>query len=197
VRALVVALALCACGSASAEMPRTAFWMDLRVGGGASLEGGFFPTPAIIVGARLVGRLQLGGGVSYWRFGASGTTTIATVLAQPDLAVDLFKSRDERVALYLGLSIPMGALLDSDHHFAVGYRIAFGVRYSPHPNFGMGVEAGGQGLFYRPGDSNGWSNIQSIYAALVGTFYAGRRNETRVQPPAPANVPPSGAAPPR
>ena len=158
--------------TAHAELQRTAFWLDLRLGGGASLEGNFFPTPSLVLGARLLGRLQLGGGISYWRFAASGTRATATVLAAPDISVDLFKAQDQRVALYLGLSIPIGGLVGNNSGLAVGYRIALGVRYSPHQNFAMGIEAGGQGLFYDPSGS-GWSNIQSIYAALVGSFYKG------------------------
>jgi hypothetical protein len=188
VRLLPLLALLLAAAPARAELARTAFWMDLRIGGGASLEGAFFPTPSLVLGARVVGRLQLGGGLSYWRFAASGTQTLGTVLFAPDLSVDLFKARDERVALYAGVSVPLGALVTTSNGLAVGYRVALGVRYCPHPNIAFGVEGGGQGLFYHP-EGTGWSNIQSIYGALVGTFYAGRRNEARAQPPT------SGATP--
>lgn len=204
-----IGLALCAVivflvagdRSARGEMPRNAFWLDLRLGGGVSLQGAFFPTPGIVFGARLGGRVQLGGGLSYWRFSSDNTPTASTVLFAPELEVDVFKSHDEKVGLYLATGIPLGAVIGSgDPLLAVGYRLAIGARYVPHPNLGFGIEGGAQGLFFDPG-GNDDAQIHSIYVSLVGTFYSGTRKAEGAAPvqgatPPRSPPPPSPTAPP-
>ncbi len=188
----VLLLSLCA-APVRAELPHTAFALDLRVGGGVSLGGSFFPTPSLVFGARLANRVQLGGGFSYWRFAGSSSNTVATVLASPDISIDLFRASDDKMALFLGLSLPIGGTTEGKA-LAIGYRAALGVRYSPHRNFAVGVEAGGQGLFYNEG-SRPYSNIQSMYGALFGTFYSGRHLPPRGSSPNGAAAPPGRTTP--
>jgi hypothetical protein len=168
-------------------MPSYAFVAELRFGGGgliAGSNGNAGLQPSLFVGARLFGRLHLGLAFGLLRVSFGGenetnpssdtfTTTIFEV--EPTVSVDLVQARDRRVAFYLKTGVPLGALLQTDvaRQPVVGYDIALGVRYLPHPMFGIGVEAGVTGLYVHPTHDDG-SSVTMIYGALVGTFFAGK-----------------------
>ena len=68
----------------------------------------------------------------------------------------------------------MGAEVTQPRNFFVlGYDVALGARYCPHPNFAAALEGGVTGIFVDP-HGNGGFGVTTVYGALVGTFYWGK-----------------------
>jgi hypothetical protein len=177
--ALALALLLLSGGAAHAQMPRTAFAVDARLGAGMVFggTGSIIAVPSLTVGARLIDRLQVGLGMGLYRVATPGGgmngTNQTTFTFAPTLEVDLLKAHDNRAAWYAKGALPMGAEVTNPRNFfVVGYDLALGVRFCPHPNFAVGLEGGITGLFVDPAGNAGFG-VTTAYGALVGTFYWG------------------------
>jgi hypothetical protein len=188
---LALLLASVAARTAHAQMPPgPAFVMEARVGGGLGIagnggNGGGGASAELAFGVRLIDRLQIGLGFTVFHssgpFNANvGATTIFTL--NPQLTVDILKSKDNKVAWYGKVGLPIGAQTNTvqvngvgnnNTVFVVGFDLGFGVRYCPHPNVAFGVEGGLNGFYTDPG-GNGSTGTTGIYGALVGTFYWGK-----------------------
>ena len=187
---------------AHAQMPSApTLVVDTRLGAGVGVAGGssIIIVPSLSVGVRLIDRLQISLGVGLFRTAApagidaagnpvgSNSQTSFTVI--PSVTLDIFKSRDNKVAWYGKVALPIGAQINSTpgndlNLFALGYDFALGARYSPHPNFAFGVEGGLSGLFVDPAGSHG-SGTTSFYGAIVGTFYFTKQAPTTFASPPP------------
>lgn len=182
--ALALALSL-APSLAHAQMPSApTLVVDTRLGAGVGVAGGtnVIIIPSLAVGVRFADRIQLSLGIGLFRTSQdqvvnnvviSTSSTSFTVI--PSFTIDIIKSRDNRVAWYGKAALPIGAQIigngNTDNNlFAIGYDLALGARYSPHPNFAFGVEGGLSGLFIDPTGNQG-SGTTSFYGAIVGTFY--------------------------
>jgi hypothetical protein len=163
-------------------LPRRAFFVEADFGGGG---GGPGVGTNLLIGGRFANRVQLAAGVGYWGFASAGVVGVVggtatqrsdVVSFVPSLAVDLAKTRDDRVALFLRAQLPLGAAISpaSPTDFVVGYKAGLGVRWSAHPSLALGLEGGYSGSVTDPGGPQ-QSQMTSGYAALSGTFYAGRR----------------------
>jgi hypothetical protein len=186
-------LAPAAASAQEARMPRNSFLLEFRVGGAApisfgalTLGGGFTAVPSLLAGVRLVDRFHLGLGFSFMRLdntgggGIGGGADLNIVTFAPTFAVDLIKSHDNRVAMYLKAGLPVGPIITCpngtgpcDNGFAVGFDLALGGRYAVHRMLSLGIEAGASGSFINP-QRNSNTGVVSFYGALVGTFYAAR-----------------------
>jgi hypothetical protein len=191
---MVLVLALLAPAVAFAEgegLPRSAFLVEMRLGagapvgfGGLTAGGTFTAVPSLLVGARLLDRIQLGLGFSFLRLsntgGLGGATDLNVVTFAPSFSGDVVKSHDNRVALYLKAGLPVGPVIRCppngacDNSFAIGFDFGVGARYSVHRMFAAGLEAGVQGSFIDP-QRNDTTGAVTFYGALVGSFYAGGR----------------------
>jgi hypothetical protein len=196
---MVLVLALCAPAVAFAEgegLPRSAFLVEMRLGAGAPVGlggitpgGSFSAVPSLLVGARLLDRIQLGLGISFLRLSNSGgalgggASDLNVVTFAPSFSGDVVKSHDNRVALYLKAGLPLGPVIRCptgglgagsrcDNSFAIGFDFGVGARYSVHRMFAAGLEAGVQGSFIDP-QRNDTTGAVTFYGALVGSFYAG------------------------
>jgi hypothetical protein len=186
---LVLGLALAAVvvalpGRAHAQMPAgPALVVDARLGLGVGIAGtsGVVIVPSLDIGVRLVNRVQIGLGIGLFRTSApapGGTNSDTSFTLIPMAAIDILRSRDNHVAWYGKIGLPLGARIVSNPNndvnlFVIGYDLALGARYCPHPNFAFGLEGGVTGVFVDPGGNNG-SGTTSFYGALVGTFYWGK-----------------------
>ncbi len=106
---------LAACGLAvppAAGMPKCAFVVEMRIGGGGLVQGSGSNgvlQPSLFVGARLFGRVHLGLGFGLLRVSLGGellnplsdTETSTVFDVEPSASVDLFQARDRRVAFYV------------------------------------------------------------------------------------------------
>ncbi len=180
VAALVLAALVLAPSLARAQMPRTAFDADARLGAGLIIGGtsAVVAQPSLTLGARLIDRLQVGVGVGFYRVSSPGGgpngTNQTTFTFAPTIAVDLLKAHDDKAAWYAKAALPMGAEVTQPRNFFVlGYDLALGARYCPHPNFAVALEGGVTGIFVDPA-GNGGFGVTTVYGALVGTFYWGR-----------------------
>jgi hypothetical protein len=181
---LMVSMIVAAPAFAESEngFPRTAFLFEARLGVGVGETQGFTALPSLLLGARLINRLQVGVGFSYFHIsntvGANGTGLNAVVFA-PTFAVDIIKSHDDRAAFYGKAALPMGAIITTfpnapdDTGFGVGFDFALGARYAFHRSFALGLEAGVSGAFAYPERQDAPAMV-NVYGALVGSFYAGR-----------------------
>jgi hypothetical protein len=184
---------------AHAQMPSApSLVVDTRLGAGVGVAGGtnVIIIPSLAVGVRFLDRLQLSLGIGLFR--TSNETVVNNVVVNtsntsftviPSATIDIIKSRDNRVAWYGKLALPIGAQIigngNTDNNlFAIGYDLALGARYSPHPNFAFGVEGGLSGLFIDPTGNNG-SGTTSFYGAIVGTFYFAKERAAYAQPAPP------------
>jgi hypothetical protein len=180
-RKVWVLLVLLAAARAGADegMPQRGFVADLRVGagvpvslGGLGVASGFTAIPSLALGGRLLGRLQLTMGFSFLRVESSGGGDISAFHFAPTVAVDVAKSSDQKVALYLKFALPVGAAVtNTTTTFLIGFDIGIGTRYAFHRMFALGFEAGAAGLFFDP--ANNATGVAAFYGALVGTFYYG------------------------
>jgi hypothetical protein len=172
--------------------PNTAFLFEARLGAGVSsffgaLSGGAVEAvPSFLVGVRLIGRLHLGLGFSYFRtqsaaggiIGAGAGTATNVVTFAPTAAFDLIRSRDERVMFYIKFGLPLGPVITCpngapcDNNFSIGFDLGLGVRYALHRMFSLGLEAGAGAAFVGP-QRNNTSGLVDFYGALVGSFMAG------------------------
>jgi hypothetical protein len=181
--ALALAAALLGAPSlARAQMPANGLAVEARFGAGLVVGGtsAVIAVPSLTVGGRLVDRLQLGLGFGLFRVASPGGgpngngTNQTTFTFAPTVAVDLLKAHDNRAAWYLKGAMPMGAMITTQRNFFVlGYDIALGARWCPHPNFAIALEGGLTGIFVDP-NGNGGFGITTVYGALVGTFYWGK-----------------------
>ncbi|MCU1277993.1 MAG: hypothetical protein JWM53_1539 [bacterium] len=165
---------------AAAQMPRTALAVDARLGAGMVVGGSsaVVAVPSLTIGARLVDRVQLGLGVGLYRISSPGGgpngTNQTTFTFAPTIEVDLLKAKDNKAAWYAKGALPMGAEVTQPRNFFVlGYDLALGARYCPHPNFAAALEGGVIGIFVDP-NGNGGFGVTTVYGALVGTFYWGK-----------------------
>ena len=171
-------------------LPRNAFLFEARLAFGSSVitfGGGtvaaFQAVPSLLVGARLVDRLQIGLGFGFLRTSAeagTGTSANNIVTFAPTAEFDLVKSRDNRVAFYGKAALPLGPVINCpgggascDNNFAVGFDLGLGARYALHRMFSLGLEAGVGGTFIGP-QRNNTVGIVTVYGGLVGSFYAGK-----------------------
>jgi hypothetical protein len=183
---VVVAAVLGVPAAARAQMPSgPALVVDARLGLGAGLAGssGVVIVPSLDLGVRLINRLQLTLGFGLFRAATpipntdrNNSDTSFTVI--PSVAIDIFRSKDNHVAWYGKVGLPLGVRVISGptndlNLFVIGYDAALGARYCPHPNFAFGLEGGVTGMFIDPAGDNG-SGTTSFYGALVGTFYWGK-----------------------
>ncbi len=189
---VVLAFALWAPFAARAEkveqsMPDNAFLFEARLGGGSPLvvlgAGAFntsiTATPSLLLGARLIDRLHVGLGFSFTRLSGGGSDSNAVTFA-PTVGADLIKSRDDRVAFYLKVGLPLGPIITCpqgpgkcDNGFGVGFDFALGVRYALHRMFALGLEAGAAGTFLNP-QRNNTIGIVTFYGNLVASFMYGK-----------------------
>jgi hypothetical protein len=167
-------------------MPRTAFVFEASLAGGLTLAGatsGAVVVPGLVVGVRLLNRLQLGlrlfvTGVSNSVPNTSATSTTA-VLIGPEAKVDIVQAARGRVAFYakLGLlpgdAISVAPLRSADNNLLLGLDVGFGMRYAPVRYFAFGAEAGSLSLFITPNHDTR-ATLETFYGAVVGTFMFGR-----------------------
>lgn len=175
----ILASLLLAPSLARAQMPRTALAVDARLGAGVIVGGtsAGIAQPSLTVGARLVDRIQVGLGVGLYRISSPGGgpngTDQTTFTFAPTIEVDLLKAHDNKAAWYAKGALPMGAEITPPRDFFVlGYDLALGARFCPHPNFAVALEGGVTGIFVDP-RGNGGFGVTTVYGALVGTFYWG------------------------
>jgi hypothetical protein len=170
-------------------MPNNAFLFEARLGvatplvfintgfGMANFES-VTPTPSLLVGARLAGRIHVGLGFSFARFSQPGASN-NIVSFVPTFAIDMIKSHDDRVAFYGKLGLPLGPIVDCnngapcDTGFGIGFDIALGARYAFHRMFALGLEAGVDGTFENPQRDN-TVGLVGFYGTLVASFFAGK-----------------------
>ncbi len=190
----ILALAvLLAPAAARAQLPAgPAFVMDARIGGGLAVAaspnsaGGGGASAQLAFGVRLIDRLEIELGVTCVHYngpaqlqGGGGLNGSTTFTINPQLIVDILKSKDNKVAFYGKIGLPLGAVVTpvgnnvNNSVFAIGFDIGLGVRYSPHPNFAFGAEGGLDGFYVDPG-GNGSNGITGVYGAVVGSFYWGK-----------------------
>ena len=178
--AVVFASLVLAPSVARAQMPANAFDVDARFGAGLVVGGtsAVVAQPSLTVGARVIDWLQLGIGFGLYRISSPGGgpngTNSTTFTVAPTIAVDLLKAHDNKVAWYVKGALPMGAEVTQPRNFfVIGYDVALGTRFCPHPNFAIGIEGGVTGVFVDP-TGNGGFGVTTVYGALVGTFYWGK-----------------------
>lgn len=186
----IVLFSIVSGGVARAQMPAApAFVMEARVGGGLAVagggNGGGGASANLTFGVRLIDRLQIGLGFSVFHTSTIVNTTTGAVNAQtiftinPTLTIDILKARDNKVAWYGKIGLPLGAQVQavtnnvSSTVFVIGYDLGLGVRYCPHPNVAFGVEGGLDGFYADPGNG-GSTGTTGVYGAIVGTFYWGK-----------------------
>jgi hypothetical protein len=183
-RPLAIALVLATTPALAADgMPRNGFWMEAKAAATATVATtsggmGFITAPVLLptltLGARLVGRLQLGLGFSFYRVSTGGGAPANSLLFTPNVEVDLVKAADDRVAFFLGAGLGFGATIQTGANlFVIGYDAALGVRYAPHPMFAASVEGGIQGYFLDPNGTRG-AGVTAVFGALAGNFYYGK-----------------------
>jgi hypothetical protein len=193
--ALVALLAAARPAAADNEgFPHNAFLFEARLGLGvpttlpnagalgATTTAGVVATPALLVGARLLDRLHLGLGFGFFRlqFESAGQTSAANLVTfAPTVAVDLAKSKENRVAFYFKGALPMGPAVTCqpaapcDNNFSIGFDFGLGARYALHPMFALGLETGVAGSFLGP-QRNNTVGVVNVYGALVGSFFLGK-----------------------
>ncbi len=141
------------------------------------------PLPELLIGLR-AGRVtvELGFGIAReaTRLGGVIDTTQETItefVVAPVLALDLFQSRDRKMALY-ALGAPLfGAVtesaIDSNTTAIYGFLAGFGVRLAVHRNLTLGLESGVTGqYFHLPTSSTNSVGVTSVFAALAAGFVA-------------------------
>jgi hypothetical protein len=172
--------------------PDNGFLFEARLGVGVSSffgaitgVGGVDAVPSLLVGARLVGRLHVGLGFSFFRSQNTGgvlggAQSLNSVTFAPTVGVDVVKSHDERVMFYIKAGLPLGPVITCpggggacDDNFSIGFDFGLGARYALHHNFSLGLEAGVAASFVGP-QRNNTSGIVDVYGALVGSFMTGR-----------------------
>lgn len=178
-------------------MPRTAFLFEARLSlGGTIAASGFLPgvvdnngnavgslvpsvitQPSLLLGARLIDRLQVGLGISFVRIGVNGFSS-NNLLFMPTVGFDMYKSRDNKNALYIKAGLGFGASIAKaggvhDTSSLIGIDLALGARHALSSNFGIGFEAGLAANVANAGNSD-QSDVVFIYGALVGSFWAGK-----------------------
>jgi hypothetical protein len=176
-------------------MPRNAFLFEARLSLGGTVAGGYTPDlggatgtptassipgiiaqPSLLLGARLIDRIQIGLGISFVRIGVNGFST-NNVVFLPSVAVDLVKSHDNKTAFYIKAGLGFGASVASasgvhDTSAIIDFDVALGARHALSSNFGLGFEAGLAASVTNPGE-NSQSDVVFLYGALVGTFWSG------------------------
>jgi hypothetical protein len=169
-------------------MPRTGLVIDARLGFAttvsSSLVGNNSPSfvalPTVDFGVRLVGRLQLTLGFTLFRTAismANADTAVTAFTFNPQIAVDIIKSADDKVAFYAIGGVPLGGLFidnpgtaNNQRHFVIGYNVGVGARIALHHMFALGLEGGVFGIFSDVANNTS-IGITSVYGALIGTFY--------------------------
>jgi hypothetical protein len=181
--------------SSPGGMPRNAFVFEARLSLGGTLaaggpialdaEGttafssipGVIAQPSLMLGARLIDRLQVGLNIAFVRIGFSGFST-NNILFLPTVAIDLVKSADNKTAFYVKPGLGFGAAVAvvtgaKDVSAIVDIDLALGARHALSSSFGLGFEAGLSASITNPGNS-AQSDVVFLYGALVGTFWSGK-----------------------
>lgn len=165
-------------------MPRTAFLFEARV---AASSGSGNYVPSLLLGARIVDRIQLGVGfalnqVKYQTIDQGQTIESETdstfFTFSPTISVDVIKAAHNRVAFYVRGAVTLGDEITSSSSynnkgFLIGYQAALGARYALHRMFTIGAEAGAIGTFIDPGASDQYS-ANGMFGALVVSFLYGK-----------------------
>ncbi len=180
--------------------PRTAMLFEARlaitspisVAAAGSTAANVTAVPALLLGARLIDRLHVGLGLSFFVvYAANGsggflTSDLVVVSLAPTVGIDLLRSRSRRATWYLKAALPLGPVLNCtgpmgqpcDRGFAVGFDVALGARYAFDRVFALGMEAGTSGSFVNPQRAMS-QGILGAYGGLVATFYWARERPTR------------------
>jgi hypothetical protein len=180
----------------SEGIPPNGMVVELGFGGGLTIGGVgtvATPLPSLLVGVRLIDRLNLGLGFTFFRLATHGGGVLGGAGAEtdtnlfnfaPTVEVDIVRSNDHRAAFYGKAGLPIGALIINfpppvrdDVGFVIGYHLALGARYAFNRFFAFGVETGLLGFFTNPqrSDGNNSVGITTFYGMLQATiFFAGK-----------------------
>ncbi len=171
-------------------LPRTALLFEARLGitspvsvaAAGSEAANVTAVPALLVGARLVDRLHLGIGLSFFVVYDQNSSSflsadLVVISFAPTVGVDLLRSKSRRAAFYLKAALPLGPVLDCsgpkgqpcDRGFGVGFDLALGARYAFDRAFALGMEAGANGSFVNPQRAVN-QGLLGAYGALVASF---------------------------
>lgn len=192
---LAVLLASTAVARADEAPPRTALLFEPRlaitapisVAAAGSTAANVTAVPALLVGARLLDRVHVGVGLSYFAVylqnGSSFlSSNLVVVTIAPTVGVELLRSPSRRAAFYLKAALPLGPVLNCsgpngqpcDRGFSVGFDLALGARYSFDRWFALGMEAGANGSFVNPQRATN-EGLLGAYGALVASFFYTRK----------------------
>jgi hypothetical protein len=204
---IAVAVALLVPAVAAAEervgTPASGGFVDFRLGFGLPIAASFVPLagtggapvqsqevsviPHLAGGFRVIDRIQIGLGFSYFRSSLTTGTTLSSTVAYnlfyftPFVVIDFARTHDRRAAFYGKFGLPLGADIitqsraPDSNGFIVGYDFTLGARYAFHPAFALGLETGLLGTFINPERDDANVAFTTFYSSLVGTFYfAGR-----------------------
>jgi hypothetical protein len=182
-------------------VPAQGFLLEVGIGGtvplyaignnGAAVSSAL---PSLMAGYRLIDRLQLQLGFVLGAFGFNGSSavggtsaTASTFTIVPQVAVDLLKYANNRVAFYAEAGLPLGANVstitvagnsNTNSQFVIGFDVGLGVRYALAPIFTIGFESGILGIFAPGTNTNnsaiGASTAVTFYASAVATLYFGK-----------------------
>ena len=166
------------------------FMLQGLLGGGTSVIGispqgsgvrdnPFTAMPTLRVGAMLR-PLAIAANLSYFSSGtfSNGRYTGGNVITVgPDLMPFVWRSAAGQARLYLLFGLNVGALIttsssNNDGDFTGGFSFGAGGTYFLHPSFALGVELGSRTQFTT--SNSGLLATATLYAALSGTFVAGR-----------------------
>jgi hypothetical protein len=185
-----IVLALCISAVAFAQqplpVPGNSPFVDFRVGFPAPIAAGPGVASAVITvipqlsaGYRLLDRLQIFAGFSYYRASATNagaTASFNTFFLAPSVAVDIVHSHDRLAIFYAKAGLPLGFDImtqtgaPDSNGFVVGYDAALGARLSFTPAFALGVESGIFGIFINPERDTNFA-LTNFYASFMGTYY--------------------------
>lgn len=178
--------------AAQPEALHARFRFDVKLASGLLGLTGLVPQaiPGIIYGRWSVGLglgfLRAAVGTSTSGSPGSGSEISGTLFSfAPTGVFEVLRSSDEKVGLYVLAAIVPSILVTgsgsgpcaNNANFVFGYQAALGARYSFHPQFMLGLEAGPTGQIASmsfgcsmPGSTSTSVGVHGLYSSLVGTF---------------------------